>query len=211
MLGSNTEIWNALEEHSTTLFLAAGALLVVFAALLGVEAFMDTTAPEDIFGPPGFLLAMLGVAGISLTLADQAPRLARGTAVLAGVSAVGWLLITLTSIAETLAILPPLEEMGPLGMVVVMAGGLPMLLAYLLAGGAAFQTGTLSRTVALLLLVPPLVFALMLSGVLQTFLDQATGAFVLGSLQALSNLGIGLALRAEGAPAGATGPAAPPA
>ncbi|MFC7230432.1 hypothetical protein ACFQMM_01905 [Saliphagus sp. GCM10025308] len=59
----DTTRWESLEQWSPIAFLVAGVLLVVFAALLGYEAFTDMPAPEDLFGPPGFSWRWSGCSG----------------------------------------------------------------------------------------------------------------------------------------------------
>ncbi|MFC7007381.1 hypothetical protein [Halalkalicoccus salilacus] len=117
--------WGSLERRSATAFLVAGALLVVFAVLLGVEAFMGRSAPEDLFGPAGFLVAMVGLLGLYPTLVDQTPKLARVAAGFAAVAAVGWFVITGLSITEVAGILPPLEDADVVGITAVLVAGLP--------------------------------------------------------------------------------------
>lgn len=199
MVETTTSRWNMLEQRSATAFLVAGALLVVFAALLGVEAFMDRTAPEDLFGPAGFLVAMVGLLGLYPTIVDRAPKLARTAAVLAAVSAIGWFVITGLSIAEVAEILPPLENLGVLGVAIIVVAGIAMVLAYSLFGVTSLHVDSRSRTLGLLLLAPPAIFAVMLVGGAIGY-TPAWSAFALGSGQALVHLAIGTTLRTEGEP-----------
>lgn len=196
-----------LDGRSPTLFLVAGGLLAVFAALLGYEALANTAAPEDVFGPPGFLFAMVGLLGLYPTLADRTPRLARAGAVVAAVSAVGWFAITVLAIGEVAGVIPALEAVGPLGPVVIVAAGGTMVLAYLVFGAASLRTGVYARTVGLLVLAPPVIFGVML---LQAVLFAQFGQFsestmawsavAIGGGQALVHLGIGYRLQIEGGP-----------
>lgn len=199
-----TTRWESLEQWSPIAFLVAGVLLVVFAALLGYETFTDTPAPEDIFGPPGFFLAMVGLLGLYPGLADRAPRLGRVSAVGAGIAAVGWLLITVFALIEVVGSLPALEEMGVFGFTSILASGAAMILAYVGAGVASLQTGSHSRYLGLLMLTPPTVFGVMLS---QAVLFAQFGLFSETSMawsavglawgQALVHVGIGYFLRTE--------------
>ncbi|WP_207591759.1 hypothetical protein [Halomontanus rarus] len=191
--------WESLERWSPTAFLVAGVLLALFGALLGVEAFMDRAAPEDIFGPAGFLVAMVGVLGICPTLADRTPALARVTAVFAAVAAVGWSVITALSIVEAIGVLPPLEDVGVLGLTIILVVGVAMVLAYISCGVASLGVDGHSRTASLLLLGPPTIFAVMLTGGAIGY-TPAWSAFALGSGQALVHLALWATLRTEGKP-----------
>lgn len=196
-----------LYGKSQTLFLVAGGLLVPFAALLAYEAVTNTAAPEDVFGPPGFFFAMLGLLGLYPSFVRRTPRLARAGVVAAAVAAVGWSAVTATSVGEAVGALPPLEAFGALGLVVVLAAGVPMLLAYLSFGVASLRTDAYSRTLGFLLLAPPAIFAVMLVGGAATG-GSALGAAILSSGQAISHLAIGYTLWTGGtSTAGAGSPA----
>lgn len=197
--------WGSLERRSATAFLVAGALLVVFAVLLGVEAFMGRSAPEDLFGPAGFLVAMVGLLGLYPTLVDQTPKLARTAAGFAAVAAVGWFVITGLSITEVAGILPPLEDADVVGLTTVFVAGLAMVLAYVSFGVASFRLEGHSRAVGPLLLAPPAIFGVMLTGGAVGY-TPTWSAFVLGSGQALVHLALGATLRAETKPTGLVEP-----
>lgn len=188
-----------LDGKSPALFLVAGGLLVPFAALLVYEALTNAAAPEDVFGPPGFFLAMVALLGLYPGLADRTPRLARAGAIVAAISAAGWLVVTVLSIGETAGALPPLEDFGVLGLVVVLAAGLPMVLAYLSFGVGSLRTDVHSRTLGVLLLAPPAIFGVMIVGGVLTG-GTAVGAAVLSSGQAISHVAIGYTLRTEDVP-----------
>lgn len=194
----NNSVLAPLDGKSSRLFLVAGGLLIVFATLLTYEAFTNTAAPEDIFGPPGFFLAMVGLLGLYPGLADRAPRLARASAVVAALSALGWFGITVLAIGETAGVLPPLEDVGMLGLVVALAAGIPMILAYILFSAICLRTDVYSRTLGLLVLAPVVIFGVMIVGGL--LWGGAVGAAVLSSGQAISHLAIGYVLRSEAIP-----------
>lgn len=188
-----------LDGKSPALFLVAGGLLVPFAALLVYEALADAAAPEDVFGPPGFFLAMVGLLGLCPALADHAPRLARAGAATAAISAAGWFVITVLAIGEAAGAVPPLEDFGVLGLVVVLAAGVPMVLAYLSFGVGSLRTDVHSRILGVLLLAPPVIFGVMIVGGALTG-GSAIGAAALSSGQAISHLAIGYTLRTEDVP-----------
>ncbi len=197
-----------LDGKSPTLFLVAGGLLVVFSALLGYEAVTNAAAPEDVFGPPGFLFAMVGLLGLYPALADRSPRLARVSAIVAAVSAVGWLVITALAFGEAAGVVAPLEDFGATGVVVLLAAGVTMVLAYLSSGVAVLRTGVHSRTLGLLVLAPPVIFGVMLSQAalaaqfgLFSEATMAWSAVVISGGQAVAHLGVGHLLRIEGVPA----------
>lgn len=60
-MNNDTLIPKSMEKWSPILFLLAGAVLLIFGALLGVEAFSDMTMPEDPFGLIGQLIAFIGL------------------------------------------------------------------------------------------------------------------------------------------------------
>lgn len=69
-------ILGSIERQTGALFLVAGAMFFVFAAMWGVEAFLNRSAPKNIFGPAGFAFAFLGMLGLYPALADRSRRLA---------------------------------------------------------------------------------------------------------------------------------------
>lgn len=194
----------SLERWAPTALFLAGAVLVAFAALLGYEALADAPAPEDLFGPPGFFLAMVGLLGMNPALAARAPRLARVSAAGAAVAAAGWLLITVFALIEVAGILPALEEMGAFGGAIILLSGVAMILAYVGTGVASLRTGLHSRSVGLLLLAPPAIFGVMLVQAvlfaqfgLFSETSMAWSAVVLSGAQALAHVSIGHLLRNE--------------
>lgn len=188
-----------LEPWTSTLFLAAGGMVVAFAVLLGAEAFMGRVAPEDIFGAGGFALAFVGLLGLVPGLVDDAPWLARLGLVSGVVAAVGASVVALGSLGAFVGVFPG----GPPAWVSIFSVGL---FVGLLVQFPAFGVATLladghSRSLGILLLVPTLLFAVMLSGVLDAFVGEA-GPFVLGSAQATSLFTIGYRLRTGPVPTG---------
>jgi hypothetical protein len=179
------------------LFLIAGVMFIIFAAMWGVEAFTSRSAPKNIFGPAGFVFAFLGMLGFYPALADRSRRLARLGAVVAIVGAVGaaansasyigwWVLPTVIPDPNTVAL------------VGAMVGGmlLGQFLGYSSFGVASLRAGVHSRTVGLLLVAVPTVLVVMIATVAIGY-DSAGSATVLGSVQALIHLAIGFTLRTE--------------
>lgn len=188
--------FRSLERWSATLYLVAGGFLVVNAALLGYEAFAAAAAPEDVFGPPGFLVGFLGLLGLYAALVDRTPKLARVAVVVALVAAAGWAVITPFSVGGELGVLS--GEQLPMAVVVVAWS--TTVLAYVLFGAASLRTGVHSRTVGLLLLAPAVLMVALLvgAGVLG---ENPTAPFLIATGQALAHLALGFALRSENAPA----------
>lgn len=190
----------ALDGKSAMLFLVAGGLTVVFAGLLGVEAFTEQTAPEDVFGPAGFAVAYLGLLGLYPTLAEQTPRLARAGAVFAAIGAVGAGVVSLGSLGAALSVLP--ADPGPVAIVFILGLGVGMVPGYVTFGVASLLAGLHSRRLGVLLLAPPAIFVVMLSGILPSVVDVTLSNFILSSGQAIAHLAIGVVLMAEGTQAG---------
>lgn len=188
-----------LEDRSATLFLVAGGLLVVFAVLLGVEAVTGGSAPEDVFGPPGFAIAALGLLGLYPALAERSRWLAGIGAVAAAIASVGWAVLTVLSILELVGVSGmATPEETVFGAVALGATGLGMLLGYPLIAIATLRSDDHPRTLGLLLLAPPVIFVSVFA-VLAPILGEggAWGPFIAASAQAAAHLAIGFRLRGE--------------
>ncbi len=204
--------WESLERRSPTLFLAAGALLVGYAALTGLVAATGVaeTPVENVLGPAGLGLGLLGLLGLYPGLVDRSPRLARVGAACAGLGAASFAVIT----AQGVAVLAGVEPPGLPGVLLLLIA-VGMIPGYLSIGVATRRVAGGGRPVGLLLLIPGVVFAAMLS---QPFvygalgiLSEATMAwsnFGISSAQAVAHLAIGYALRGRVARDARTVPAA---
>lgn len=197
-------VLEALEGRTGTLFLVAGALFIVFAALHGVEAFMGQSAPKDIFGPAGFAFAFLGMLGMYPRLSENYPRLLLFGAVIA---LIGLAASAITSVWHIgLWVIPTMPEYGSafaLGMV------LGQFLGYTSFGFASLRADVYSRTVSLLLVAVPAVLALMIATVATGYATSGS-AVVLGSVQAILHLAIGASLWSDGEPTGQAEPSLGP-
>lgn len=190
--------WASLERWSPTLFLIGGGLIVGHAAVRGIDEFTSMAPPPDVFGPVGYLLALVGMLGLYPALVDRTPTVVRVGAVVAVVPLVGWTAISIATLAEAVGILdtPIAALFGPFFLLHM----LTLILAYLLFGVASLRSGVHPRPVGLLLLAPPVSLVTILVGA--AVLGESTiGAFVIGSLQAAVHLSIGGLLRAADAPA----------
>lgn len=194
--GSTTR-WGLLERASPTLFLIGGGLVVGHAAIRGIEAFTDIAPPVDVFGPVGYLIALVGLLGLYPTLGDRTSKVTRAVLAVASIPLAGWIVITVWSGGEVAGIVPPQTEVLPgVFFVVHMVG---MVLTYGLFGVAVLRSGAHPRTVGVLLLVVPTLFIAMVAGAALTA-NATAGAFVIGSLLALTHLALGYSLQADRTP-----------
>lgn len=195
----NIAQWESLERRSPRLFLLAGILLLGYAALNGLVAFTDMAyvAVEDVVAPAGLVLGFLGLLGLYPGLVDQNPTLAKIGAVCVSLGAAGFSVITL----QGLAVLAGLEATSVPG-ILLLVGAVGMIPGYLSFGVATVRASVDRRTVGLLLLLPAVVFAAMLSqpfvyagfGVLSET-TMAWSNFGISSAQAVAHLAIGYKLR----------------
>ena len=204
-MGDPDGVLESINERTGALFLVAGGLFVVFAALHGVEAFMNRSAPKDIFGPAGFAFAFLGMIGLYPGLADRSRWLTRVGAVFATIGLITSAINSVWHVGIWVApaAIPTEFAALPAGMV------LGQFLGYLPFGLASLRAGVHSRTVGLLLVAVPTVLAMMIATVATGFATSGS-AVVLGSVQALIHLAIGYTLRREGVPKDRTQPSVEP-
>lgn len=184
--------WESLERWSPTLFLLGGGLVVGHATVRGIEAFTGLVPPPDVFGPPGYLLALVGLLGLYPALVERSPRLVRFATVVAIGPLVGWMALTAGTVADAVGLVP-LTTVLPATFYV--AHLLLLILTYALFGVASLRSGSYSRVLEFLLFVPALLMGALLVGA-TTVGHVAVGAFVIGSGQALVHLAIGGVLRA---------------
>lgn len=172
-------------------FLAAGGSLLGHAAVMGVQAFTNVTAPADVFAPVGHLLALVGLVGLYPVANDCTPTLARIGAVVAAVIALGWAVVTLSILATTLENQPPPIDMllGVLSILVLVSTVLP----YLLFGVITLRSDVVSRSVGFLLLVPAALLVVLLVDIAILGASPLDGV-VIGAGLALSMLAIGYTL-----------------
>lgn len=194
----NIPQWELLERRSPTLFLSAGILLLGYAALNGLVAFTDMAyvTIEDVVGPAGFVLGFVGLLGLYPGLVDRNPTLARVGAVCASLGAAGFSVITL----HGLAVLAGVESTSVPGILLLLVA-IGMIPGYVSFGVVTRRSSVAGRTVGLLLFLPAVVFAAMLS---QPFVyahfgmfsetTMAWSNFGISSSQALAHLAIGYKL-----------------
>jgi hypothetical protein len=158
-----------------------------------------------VFGPAGYLLAVVGLLGLYPALAERTPRLARAAAGVAVVPVVGWLVILAVTVGEVVGAVPAGVGALPGGVLGVHLASL--LLTYVLFGVAELRADVHPRSVGGLLLVAPAVWLAMLVGA-AVAPDAAVGPFLVGATQALVHVGLGATLRS--AQVGEETPAADP-
>lgn len=192
MMDGSTIPWEWLERWSPRLYLIAGAVLVGYAALNGVEAFTATTFEQKIF-EAGYVAGFLGLLGLYPSLAERSPWLARIGAVTAVLGLVAFSVFTVGNLAELVGLTsgdPP----GWLVFTVMAAVG--FVVGYLAVGSAVLRSGAYSRPVGLLLLLPAVIIVLMLASIV-TGLASPESVFVVSAGQAMTHLAIGTTLRDE--------------
>lgn len=180
-----------LDEHSPTLFLAAGVLLVGYTGLNGIEAVTEMAFEPNLF-QFGYVLAFLGLLGLYPRLADHRPWPARVGAVLAAVGLVAFAAFTVLDLAALAGVASGGQPPGPL----VVMGVAAFVLGYPVVGAAALRSDALSRTAGFALLVPGLIIVLMLAH-MAAGLDSPRTVFVVSAGQAMAHLAIGQTLRSE--------------
>jgi hypothetical protein len=179
------------EQWSPTLFLVAGVLLVGHAAISGVRAFTDVATPADVFGPVGFLLALVGLYGLYPELVERAPKLARSGAVVAAVATVDYVVIAASTFGQLVGVLPPISDVLPA--VFFVSHLVAMILTYGLFGVAALRTDAHPRPVGFLLLVFPILIVVQMANA-AVMGNPGAGAFLVGSVLAVVHLAIGYSL-----------------
>jgi len=205
--------WNWLESRTPTVFLVAGAVFVGYAGLKVTRLVTEIAVPDVVsvtVGHLGLLGVALGLLGLYPTVRGSTPRLSRAGIVMSvlsgGCSIV--LLVAVTHLTLTVSGYPAIPEdttqgfLPPsVGVVLLFVSLLTILLGFLLFGVASLRTRAVSESIAYLLLVPGIMWAML-------FVMHATGvdgtligAIVYSPIGA-SILTIGYRLRAENAATG---------
>lgn len=178
-----------LESWTPRLFLIAGGLLVVYAALNGLWAFGDMATRQNGF-QLGYVFGFLGLLGVYPAVADRHRWLARVGAVAAVSGIVGMTAITVIEVAQLAGIL----STPPPGWTVVLVLTLTGFIAgYLAFGLALLRTDDVSRRTGGLVLVPGLIVVVMLAHI-AVGLASAFTAFVISAGEAMAHLAIGATL-----------------
>lgn len=189
----STPHWKRLETQSGTLFLVAGAVVVVYAGLHGIEAATDMILEPNPF-EFGYVVGFLGLLGLYPTLADENPWLARAGAVAAVIGMIGLSAFTVLHLAELAGLVEP---RGPDWFWVFIP--LPLIgfvVGYLTFGVASLRADVHTRTVGLLLLAPGIIVVVMIVQMLAGWTSQPQ-AFVISAGEAMAHLAIGATLKTK--------------
>lgn len=179
-----------LERWSSRLFMLAGGLLAVYAAINGMNAFMDTA-----LGVPGlgiaFLLGFLGLLGLYPSVTKQSPRLARIGAVAAVLGVIAFGILSANSIAELVGIVSGNPPAWPLFVGMATTG---FVLGYLSFGIAILRSELYPPIVGLSLLVPGVIIIVMFAHMAAGYASPET-VFVISAGQAMGHSAIGGSLK----------------
>lgn len=190
---------DAFEGKAPAFFLVAGVVMIVFAANTYLKTFAGTSYPvvQNIIAPFGFLTGVVGLFGLYSGLADRAPKLARGAAGIALITTVGWVVLILAGIGETMGVFS--RPTGPLAIIPLVVI-VTMILAFGLFGATTLYTRGHSWIIGGLLLLESAMFLVLI-------LDLAPSLLLIDLGHILAYLGIGITLWTTDIPSGSTDPA----
>lgn len=200
-MSATTTLWRPLERRRTTVFLAAGVLLLGYAVSKAIYTFTDVTpvgAFDVTFGGIGLLVAMLGLFALYPRVREGARWTALAGVLVTAVGAVGTLALVGWVAIETLlnAGYPAIPAESPAWTVPVFFGVfVALILGFLLFGAASLRSGALSQRVGGLLVVPGLSWAGLIVGNVVLTPGQYIGLVYVPI--ALALLAIGYLLGAE--------------
>lgn len=217
MPNGNTTFWQVLEQWSERAFFAGGVMFVA-AAALNVVAMLAGAERLSLMVGEAFIAAgwfggLIGLLGLYSGLANKNRWLARAGAVFATIGAVTFAVLAVASLLAYfqgggVGDLPvPFIFLFP-GLIV------GSLLTFITFSVASLRSNVYSRTVGILLLVPPGIFFtnfFILPIILGTGPNPPEIIFVVTSVLALAMLIIGYVLRTEDAPVVSSEPTAEPA
>ena len=195
-----------LERTRSTLYLAAGLVLVVFVANTALRTYSGISYPavHQFVGPTGFLLGTIGLLGLYRSVAASGPRLAQLAAAVAALAAIDWTITAAAGVLETAGIIP---EHPTFIMVTGFVALISMVLAYGLFGIASLRTDAYRGLVSGLLLLEAVTFVVMTA-------NSAAGLgfplLVFEVSHLVVYLGLAITLRGTETPDGLTEPARDP-
>lgn len=151
-----------LERKSSTLYLLAAVVMVVFLANTALRTYQGTSFPavQQFVAPAGFLIGLLGLVGLYPQLSKRARRLAQVSLGVAVVSALNWLAIVIAGILETGGVIP---ENATLQAITGVLALFSMVFAYGLFGITSALTGAYRRVISGLLLLEAVTFVAMVA------------------------------------------------
>lgn len=181
--------WAQLGRWSPTLWLIAGAVGIVYAALYGVEAVTGSyPSIRGYLGPVMNVAAFTALLGLAHAFSARQPRLARVGGVCAALAIVG----SVIAVAATAGIVSQEATwVGASQLLLIVVG---MTLAFLAVGAASLRSDSRSWTVGVLLLVPAAIMGLNIGIVIADFASPE-GRLLVSGLWALTYLALGLRLR----------------
>lgn len=189
MAGHRTSRWELLEDWTPLLFLAASGLFAGHAMVRGIEAFTTVPPPVDVFGPTGYVAALLGLVGLYPALTDRAPRISRVAAGTAVVLAPAWALVGGWNVGEAAGVLPPQTAVVPGGLFAVLVAS--TLLLYVLFGVASLRADSHAQLLGVLLLAPAALLVLLIVGGALLSIAPEAGGTVVGSGLAIVHGAVG--------------------
>lgn len=208
----NNSGWESVEQQSQMAFLVAGVLLLGYAILQGLNTFGGVDFPSAVlvvYGGIALLVPVVALLGLYPRLRNHTPRLALAgvvTTVLSGLLTLA-LLLQVAILTFQMGRLPEIPADAPAWTgAALLLGFLLLAVSFLLFGIASLRTSTVSRTVALLLLVPAAGwFGLLLGNVILS--PGRYLAVVAYTPISIAVLAIGYLLRIEGGSTDRTEPA----
>lgn len=193
-----------LGRWSQVIFLIAGGLLSVTAAIEALGAFTTVAAEEgpllfveSLAGFGGVVLAFVGLVGLSIRLADGSPRLAKLGAGLIALPALFVLSLLLCGTVVSVLGLPSPTEVLPALEVVTGALFLMAAVGTTTLGVASLHTGAIPRTVGGSLFVFAAAWILMVAAMLGYGHVTDLANLVATGLMAAATVALGDGLRAE--------------
>lgn len=159
MVGSTLSAWRSLEQWNAKVFLIAGVLLFSNATIEGRSAFAGVrphSALKTGYGGIVPLVPVFGLLGLSPRLSDHTPRLSLAGVAVKILSGLLMTVLLLWLIGVTLQMegYPEIPADAPAWTAALLLGFLLLAVSFLLFVLASLRTPVVSRTVALLLLVP---------------------------------------------------------
>ena len=196
----------SLERRTSTLYLVAAVVMVVFVVNTALRTFQGTSFPvvRQFIAPGGFLIGLLGLISSYRSFSGRARRLARASLAVAVISALNWAVIIAAGILETAGVIPENPTLQAITGVIALFS---MVFAYGLFGITNARTGVYRGVVSGLLFLESVTFIAMVANSVGS-LGAPVIVFEVSHL--VVYLGLGLILRGDGKPTGQTGPATDP-
>jgi hypothetical protein len=207
MVDGNKEQWESFANWNATAFLVGGLLMVANAAMVTVNI---VTGDEGLlvlgqaFFGAAWTAALVGLLGLYPGLVDRSRWLSRAGAVFAAIGVVVFAIMAVTSLVYYLGI--PAGEYSNIGQFFIPGVLIGSVLGFGSFSAAVLRTGAYSRTVGVLLLIPPILVG---TNILRFIagMEAVTLSLAYSSAEAVVYLSIGYLLRTEGVPTDRTEPA----